>query len=267
VSYIYPGRDRPSLDDVSVVIPAGTVLGVVGVNGAGKTTIAKLLTGLLEPTSGRLLVDAQLVAPGALTGATAGTFQDYAALELQAWESVGVADLHRAQDRTELDAAARAGGATAVVAQLADGWETQLGAAFDGAQLSQGQWQRFALARGLFKQQPAVLVLDEPTAALDPQSEHDLFAAFAERARTLADHNGAITVLVSHRFSTVTMTDLILVLDDGRLVEQGTHAALLAAGGTYSRLYEAQARGYAQEAPHPAPAPRPDPGPSPAPPT
>lgn len=245
VSYTYPGRERASLDGVSVVVPAGTVLGVVGVNGAGKTTIAKLLTGLLGPTSGRLLVDGQPVAPGALTGATAGTFQDYAALELRAWEAVGVADLERAHDRAELEEAARAGGAAPVVARMAEGWETQLGAAFDGAQLSQGQWQRLALARGLFKQHPAILVLDEPTAALDPQSEHDLFAAFAVRARALAAHNGAITVLVSHRFSTVTMTDLVLVLDDGRLVEQGSHDALLAAGGTYSRLYEAQARGYA----------------------
>ena len=245
VGYRYPGRDRPSLDDVSVVIPAGTVVGVVGVNGAGKTTVAKLLTGLLEPTSGRVLVDGEPVAPGALTGATAGAFQDYASLELLAWESVGVSDLDRAGDRAELDVAARAGGAAPVVARMAEGWETQLGAAFDGAQLSQGQWQRLALARGLFKQHPAVLVLDEPTAALDPQSEHDLFAAFAVRARALAADNGAITVLVSHRFSTVTMTDLVLVLDDGRLVEHGTHDALLAAGGTYRTLYEAQARGYA----------------------
>lgn len=245
VSYTYPGRDGPSLDDVSFTIPAGSVLGVVGVNGAGKTTVAKLLTGLLEPTSGRLLVDGEPVRPGTLTGATAGAFQDYASLELLAWESVGVADLDRADDRTELDDAARAGGATPVVATMIDGWETQLGAAFDGAQLSQGQWQRLALARGLFKQHPTILVLDEPTAALDPQSEHDLFAAFAERARALAAYNGAITVLVSHRFSTVTMTDLILVLDGGRLVEHGTHHALLTAGGTYAALYEAQARGYA----------------------
>lgn len=245
VSYIYPGREQPSLEDVSITIPAGTVLGVVGVNGAGKSTIAKVLTGLIEPTSGRLLVDGKPVAPGALTGATAGAFQDYASLELLAWESVGVADLPRAGDRTELDDAAHAGGATPVVARMVDGWETQLGAAFDGAQLSQGQWQRLALARGLFKQHPAILVLDEPTAALDPQSEHDLFAAFAERAQTLAAHNGAITVLVSHRFSTVTMTDLILVLDGGRLVEHGTHDVLLDACGTYATLYEAQARGYA----------------------
>lgn len=245
VGYTYPGRERPSLDDVSIVVPAGAVLGVVGVNGAGKTTVAHLLTGLLAPATGRILVDGAPVAPGALTGGTAGTFQDYATLELQAWEAVGVADLDRAADRAELADAAEAGGATPVVARMADGWETQLGAAFDGAQLSQGQWQRLALARGLFKQHPAVLVLDEPTAALDPQSEHDLFAAFAARSRALAADNGAITVLVSHRFSTVTMTDLVLVLDEGRLVEHGTHDDLLAAGGTYSRLYEAQARGYA----------------------
>jgi ATP-binding cassette subfamily B protein len=245
VEYSYPGRDRPSVDDISVTIPAGTVLGVVGINGAGKSTLAKILTGLLEPSSGRLLVDGRPVGPGSLTGATAGTFQDYAQLELLAWEAVGVADLDRARDSAELDRAAVAGGAASVVSRLADGWQTQLGAVFDGAQLSQGQWQRLALARGLFKRHPTILVLDEPTAALDAQSEHDLFAAFAERSRTLRAYNGAVTILVSHRFSTVTMTDLILVLDGGRLVEHGSHAELVAAGGTYRALYEAQARGYA----------------------
>lgn len=251
VGYSYPGQERHSLDDISITIPAGTVLGMVGVNGAGKSTLAKILTGLIEPTSGRLLVDGHPVRPGALTGATAGTFQDYAHLELLAREVVGVADLERARDNDELDRAAAGGGAAAVVAQLADGWETQLGAVFDGVQLSQGQWQRLALARGLFKRNPTVLVLDEPTAALDPQSEHDLFAAFAERSRTLRAFNGAVTILVSHRFSTVTMTDLIVVLDGGRLVEQGTHAELLKAGGTYRALYEAQARGYAETAERP----------------
>lgn len=248
VSYTYPGQQRPSLDDISITIPAGTVLGVVGVNGAGKSTLAKILTGLVEPTSGRLLVDGRPVGPGALTGATAGTFQDYAQLELLAWEAVGVADLHLARDSDQLHQAAVAGGAATVVARLPDGWQTQLGAVFDGAQLSQGQWQRLALARGLFKRHPTVLVLDEPTAALDPQSEHDLFAAFAERARTLRAFNGAVTILVSHRFSTVNMTDLIMVLDGGRLVEHGTHAHLSAAGGIYRTLYEAQARGYTESA-------------------
>jgi len=254
VSYTYPGRRTASLDDVSLTIPAGTVLGVVGVNGAGKSTLAKLLTGLIEPTSGRILVDGQPVPPGALTAATAGTFQDYAHLELLAWEAVGAADLDRARrtgpassgDRPdELDEAAAAGGADAVLSRLADGWHTQLGSAFDGAELSKGQWQRLALARGLFKRDPTVLVLDEPTAALDPQSEHAIFAAFAERARALGQRNGAVTVLVSHRFSTVTMTDLIMVLDRGRLVASGSHETLVTADGVYRSLFEAQARGYA----------------------
>jgi ATP-binding cassette subfamily B protein len=254
VSYTYPGRRTASLDDVSLTIPAGTVLGVVGVNGAGKSTLAKLLTGLIEPTSGRILVDGQPVPPGALTAATAGTFQDYAHLELLAWEAVGAADLDRARrtgppssgDRPdELDEAAAAGGADAVLSRLADGWHTQLGSAFDGAELSKGQWQRLALARGLFKREPTVLVLDEPTAALDPQSEHAIFAAFAERARALGQRNGAVTVLVSHRFSTVTMTDLIMVLDRGRLVASGSHETLVTADGVYRSLFEAQARGYA----------------------
>ncbi len=246
VGYTYPGRAEPSLDDVSLTIPAGTVLGIVGVNGAGKSTLAKILTGLVEPTSGRVLVDGHPVSAGSLTAAAAGTFQDYTHLELLAREAVGVADLDRARSESALQEAAVAGGADVVVARLADGWLTQLGAAFDGTELSKGQWQRVALARGLFKRAPTVLVLDEPTAALDPQSEHDVFAAFARRARDLGRENGAVTVLVSHRFSTVTMTDLIIVLDDGRLVERGSHAELLSAGGVYRTLFEAQARGYAQ---------------------
>lgn len=256
IEYTYPGRDTPTLSDVSITIPAGTVLGIVGVNGAGKSTLAKILTGLIEPTSGRLTVDGQPVATGALSAATTGTFQDYAHLELLARESVGVADLERALDDAELTEAAKAGGADAVIDRLADGWQTQLGTAFDGTELSKGQWQRLALARGLFKSDPTVLVLDEPTAALDPQSEHDIFAAFAERARALGLRNGAITVLVSHRFSTVTMTDLIIVLDGGRVVETGSHDELMAVGGIYRELFDAQARGYAQpgqvvsDAPH-----------------
>ena len=256
IGYTYPGRDTPTLSDVSITIPAGTVLGIVGVNGAGKSTLAKILTGLIEPTAGELRVDGVRAQTGALTAATTGTFQDYAHLELLARESVGVAHLDRAQDDAELAEAAAAGGADSVVARLEDGWQTQLGTAFDGAELSKGQWQRLALARGLFKRDPTVLVLDEPTAALDPQSEHDIFAAFAERAQTLGERNGAITVLVSHRFSTVTMTDLIIVLDGGRIVETGSHDELMAAGGIYCGLFDAQARGYAQpgqvdsDAPH-----------------
>lgn len=246
IGYTYSGRDTPTLNDISITIPAGTVLGIVGVNGAGKSTLAKLLTGLIEPTIGELRVDGAPVATGALGAATTGTFQDYAHLELLARESVGVADLDRARDDGALDEAATAGGADAVVDRLTDGWQTQLGTAFDGMELSKGQWQRLALARGLFKHDPTVLVLDEPTAALDPQSEHDIFAAFAERARALGRSNGAITVLVSHRFSTVTMTDLIVVLDGGRVVETGSHAELMAAGGIYRGLFDAQARGYAQ---------------------
>lgn len=256
IGYTYPGRDEATLREVSVTIPAGTVLGIVGVNGAGKSTLAKILTGLIEPTAGELRVDGAPTQTGALSAATTGTFQDYAHLELLARESVGVAHLDRAQDDAELAEAAEAGGADAVVARLADGWQTQLGAAFDGAELSKGQWQRLALARGLFKRDPTVLVLDEPTAALDPQSEHDIFAAFAGRARALGERNGAITVLVSHRFSTVTMTDLIIVLDGGRVVETGSHDELMAADGIYRGLFDAQARGYAQpgqadsDAPH-----------------
>ena len=146
-----------------------------------------------------------------------------------------------------MQGAAQKGRATELVERLAERWETQLGVVFDGARLSKGEWQRMALARGLMKRDPVILVLDEPTAALDPQAEHDLFVEFTRHAREIAARNGAITILISHRFSTVTMTDRIIVLDGGRLVEAGSHAELMATASRYRSLYESQARGYAEE--------------------
>jgi ATP-binding cassette, subfamily B, bacterial len=247
VSFRYPGTEKAALAHVDLDLPAGSVLGVVGVNGAGKSTLAKVLTGLYPPTSGRILVDGEVALPGQLSLETAGAFQDYCEFQFLARETVGVGDLTRVDDLAVVEEAARKGRASDLVERLADRWQTQLGAVFDGARLSKGEWQRMALARGLMKQDPVILVLDEPTAALDPQAEHDLFVEFAQHARDIAARNGAITVLISHRFSTVTMTDQIVVLDEGSIAERGTHAELMSGPSRYRLLYESQARGYADE--------------------
>lgn len=245
VGFRYPGSDRDVLSGVTVDIPAGSVLGVVGVNGAGKSTLVKLLTGLYRPTAGEVLADGSPIGPGELSQSTAGAFQDYLQPHTLAHEAVGLGHPERLDDLAAVGVAAERGGAQRFVQALPDQWHTQLGETFDGHRPSQGQWQRLALARGLMRTDPVVLVLDEPTAALDPQAEHDLYLTFAEHAREIAARTGAVTVLVSHRFSTVTMTDQVLVLDDGRVVEQGSHAELMTADTRYRRLYQNQAQGFA----------------------
>ena len=176
----------------------------------------------------------------------AGTLQDFARFELHAATNVGLGDLPRHDDRDAvLDAVGRAG-ADDVVLKLPGGLDTQLGANWDGGvELSYGQWQKLALARGFMREQPLLLVLDEPTAALDAETEHALFERYADAART-GSNGGRITILVSHRFSTVRMAGLIVVLDGARLVEMGTHDELMARRGQYSQLYGIQAAAYAK---------------------
>lgn len=247
VGFRYPGTDQWALRGVSAELPAGSVVAVVGDNGAGKTTLVSLLTRLYAPTEGGIRVDEADLASfdveqwRARIGAG---FQDFCQFELLARHSVGVGDVARVEDRDAVDhALARAGG-TDLGTTLPQGLDTQLGAAWaGGVDLSTGQWQKLALGRALMRETPLLVVLDEPTAALDPEAENALFERFADVARSSAD-SGRITVLISHRFSTVRMADLILVLDDGRLVEQGSHADLVASRGMYAELYELQARGY-----------------------
>jgi ATP-binding cassette subfamily B protein len=255
VSFAYPGTDRPVLNDVNLELEAGSVVAIVGENGAGKTTLVKLLCRLYQPTSGRILVDALELArmpPDQWRSRISGAFQDFFRFELRARQTVGVGDLPHLDDLPAVTAAVEHAGATDVVDQLVAGLETQLGPTWpDGVEISFGQWQKLALARAFMRESPLLLVLDEPTAALDPETEHALFQRYAAAARGRRPEgtrdlpaNGRITLLVSHRFSTVRMADFIVVVDGSRIVESGTHEALMANGGQYADLYSIQAAAY-----------------------
>jgi ATP-binding cassette subfamily B protein len=247
VGFAYPGSDRVVLEHVDLDLPAGAVVAVVGENGAGKSTLVKLLAGLYRPTAGRIEVDGVDLATiddEAWRERMAGAFQDFVRFEFEAQRSVGLGDLPRLDDRPAALGAVTRAGAQDVVERLPDGMGTQLGAAWPGGvDLSGGQWQKVALARGLVRDHPLLVVLDEPTSALDAETEHALFERFAEQART-ARADGRVTVLVSHRFSTVRMADQIVVLSGSRVVERGTHDELVARAGTYAELYAIQAAAY-----------------------
>jgi ATP-binding cassette subfamily B protein len=254
VSFAYPGTDRLVLEDVTLHLKPGSVVAVVGENGAGKTTLVKLLCRLYQPTSGRILVDGVELArmpPETWRLRLAGAFQDFFRFEFKACHAVGVGDVPRLDDVTAVMAAIDRAGGGDVVAQLVAGLETQLGPTWpQGVDLSFGQWQKLALARGFMRERPLILVLDEPTAALDAETEHALFERYATAARR--DRPGAaseptpdrITLLVSHRFSTVRMASFIVVLDGSRVVESGTHEVLMATRGHYAELYGIQAAAY-----------------------
>jgi ATP-binding cassette subfamily B protein len=237
------------LDDVSVALPAGAVVAIVGENGAGKTTLVKLLAKMYEPSSGSIYVDEvplARISTDRWRERVAGAFQDFFRFEFRVRHTVGLGDVPRMDDEPAVLAAVDRSGAGDVVARLPSGLETQLGPTWPaGVELSFGQWQKLALARGFMRDQPLLLVLDEPTAALDAETEHALFERYAAAAQgSERKGTGRITILVSHRFSTVRMADLIVVLDGARLVEVGTHDELMAKGGQYAELYEIQAAAY-----------------------
>jgi ATP-binding cassette subfamily B protein len=250
VSFAYPGTSRLVLDDVSLELPAGEVVAVVGENGAGKTTLVKLLAKMYEPSSGSILVDDTPLArvpADEWRARLAGAFQDFFRFEFRARQTIGVGDVPRLDEEPAVAAAVDRAGAEDVVARLTSGLDTQLGPTWPGGvEVSFGQWQKLALARGFMRDEPLLLVLDEPTAALDAETEHALFERYAAAARGGNGHDarGRITILVSHRFSTVRMADLIVVLDGAKLVEFGTHDALMAKRGQYSQLYGIQAAAY-----------------------
>jgi ATP-binding cassette subfamily B protein len=243
VSFTYPGTDVAALRDVSLHLPAGTTVALVGENGAGKTSLVKLLCRFYDPTEGRILVDGVDLRDLDLDewrAATSVAFQDFVRFQLVAREAVGVGDLPAVEDLARVGSSAERAGAGRVIDRLPDGFDTQLGRTFEGGvDLSEGEWQRVALARGLMRPTPVLLILDEPTSSLDPRAEHEVFERFADMAA-----GDATTLLVSHRFSTVRMADLIVVLHDGRIEELGSHDELLAAGGRYAQLFRLQASRY-----------------------
>ncbi len=254
VTFRYPGSDRPALQDASVTLPAGTVIALVGENGAGKSTLVKLLTKMYQPQTGRITVDGrplESIDTSAWRDRLAGAFQDFHRFEFSARTSIGLGELSRMDDDAAVRSAVSRAGADDVIAKLTDqssngsssGLDTQLGATWpDGVEVSFGQWQKLALARGFMRPEPLLLVLDEPTAALDAETEHALFERYAGAVRRAG--NGGVTVLVSHRFSTVRMADLIVVMDGAHISQVGSHEELMRQGGSYSELYRIQQQAY-----------------------
>jgi ATP-binding cassette subfamily B protein len=236
------------LAGVDLHLPAGSTVAIVGENGAGKTTLVKLLLRFYEPTAGRILVDGADLTRFAVDDwrlRASAAFQDFARFQLLARHSIGLGWLPDLDDDPVVTAAVERAAAGDLLDGLPHGLATMLGREFaDGAELSIGQWQKVAIARAMMRMAPLLLVLDEPTASLDAPTEHDLFDHFTGAARSLAGGTGAITVLVSHRFSTVRSADLVVVVAGNRIAESGPHDHLVAAGGLYAELYDLQARSY-----------------------
>jgi len=248
VSFRYPDTEVDVLHDVDLTIPAGSIVAIVGDNGAGKSTLVKLLARYYEPTSGTITVDGvdlrRMPAAEWRARLSAG-FQDHARLELVASQAVGLGHLPELDDLDAHAAALERAAASDVLATLPDGLSTQLGKAFaEGHELSGGQWQKVALGRAMMRAEPLLLLLDEPTAALDAEAEHQLFDRYSAAAREVRARTGGITVLVSHRFSTVRAADLIVVVDGHGIAEHGSHDDLMALDGLYAELFELQASSY-----------------------
>tara|TARA_R110000824_G_scaffold401651_1_gene613416 strand:- start:29148 stop:30998 length:1851 start_codon:yes stop_codon:yes gene_type:complete len=241
VNFSYPGG-ADVLHDISLHLSPGQSLALVGENGSGKTTLIKLLTRLYQPTQGRILLDGSDLrdwSAQALRERTGVIFQDFVRYQLQVGENLGVGDTHAFDDEQRWKQAARHGMADDFITRMGNGYKTQLGRWFkNGQELSGGQWQKIALSRAYMRENADIIVLDEPTAAMDAAAEADVFARFREHSRD------KMAILISHRFSTVRSADLILVIDQGHIIERGTHEALLEANGRYAKLFKLQAKGY-----------------------
>ena len=241
VGFRYPDSETWAVRHLSFTVPAGEVVALVGQNGAGKTTLVKLLTRLYDPSEGRILLDGHDLRAYDLDGLRAGIgviFQDFVRYDLSAGDNIAVGRIEHRSDLMRIEAAARLGRADGVVARLQRGYDQMVGRRFSGGvDLSGGEWQKIAIARA-YMRDAALLILDEPTAALDARAEFEVFQRFKGLSV------GRTAVLISHRFSSVRMADRIVLVADGRVAEAGTHAELVALGGIYAQLFELQAAGY-----------------------
>jgi len=241
VSFRYPGKEAWALRHINLVLRPGEKLGLVGENGAGKSTLVKLLLRLYEPSEGQILyggVDLRDMEPADLRARIGAVYQDFVRYQFSAAENIGLGDVARIEDRPRIEQAAERGGAAAVIQALPQGFDTALGGWFEkGQELSAGQWQKLAVSRA-FMRDAEVLILDEPTASIDAEAEHEMF----ERFKALAADR--IAIIISHRFSTVRMSDRIAVLHNGQIDELGSHRELMERNGRYAHLFSLQARGY-----------------------
>jgi ATP-binding cassette subfamily B protein len=241
VTFQYPDTERTAISDISLTIKPGEVAALVGANGSGKTTIVKLLCRLYDPHAGRITLDGVDLKEFGLVDLRRNMsviFQDFAQYQFSARQNIWIGNIDLPLEDGAIEEAARASGADGLISHLRHGYDTLLGKWFeDGEELSTGEWQKIALARA-FVRDSEILVLDEPTSALDPLAEWQIF----ERIRELAE--GRAVILISHRFSTVRTADRIHILDQGRILESGSHDELMARGGRYAEMYEVQARGF-----------------------
>jgi ATP-binding cassette subfamily B protein len=247
VGFTYPGQAAPALVGIDLHLPAGATVALVGENGAGKTTLVKLLTAMYRPSAGRITVDGidlSHVDDAAWRAGSTATFQDFVQFQTRLGDGVGAGDLPRISDDVAVLQAMDRADARTVLDGLPDGLSTLVGSYIGERGLSGGQWQRLALARGLMRESPVLVVLDEPTSNLDARAEAALFERYQAAARRLGQQRGAITLLVTHRVATVRSADLIVVLDGGRVAEVGTHEQLLSADGLYAELFNIQAAAY-----------------------
>jgi ATP-binding cassette subfamily B protein len=242
VGFHYPGKEAWALRHVDLEILPGDSIALVGENGAGKTTFVKLLAGLYEPSEGRIILDGRELSswdPEQLRKRFGVLFQDFNKYQLKLRENIGLGSVDHLADQPRIERAAERGGASELSRSLPGGLDAALGHWFEkGSELSGGQWQKVALARAFMREEADILVLDEPTAALDAESEHAVFERFRELAK------GRTTIVISHRFPTVRMAKQIIVIEKGQIVERGSHESLLAKGGNYARMFKLQAQGY-----------------------